>query len=238
MQTQETSKGEISPARARAIAWGLSALSFGALFWLMLFPRSYSRLAIVLTALLPLVALRLQFTGDGAYRLRLDARKGDPHPSLLVPLMIPGLALMVRSVMEFNLLEWRVPVVLGALGTAIYAAFIWRSDAHLRAQGWVALLALPLVFPYPYGLLATVNGAFDSSEPQVFSVEVLGKWVSRGKGTAYHVTLAPWGPSLEPRETTVSRPLYEHIGRGGHVWVLLKHGALGMPWYVVQYEAQ
>lgn len=94
-----------------------------------------------------------------------------------------------------------------------------------------------MILAYPYGLIVSVNGAFDGSEAQVFPVQVIGRWVSHGKSTAYHLSLAPWGPSLQPTDKVVSRSTYDSVARSNRVQVWLREGALGLPWYTVKPDA-
>jgi hypothetical protein len=216
--------------RARRFAKPLSLAGFAVSLWAMFFPRPYME-AIAVTAAVPLLALLVLFRGRGLWRV--DEDKNDPHPSVFVPLCIPGLALALRALLDFQLVEVRQALEPAGVGAMALIALLLIADRSLRAKRWFTLILLPFVAAYSWGLVVTVNGTFDHSRPEVFSVQVLDKHVSSGKQTTYNLRLAPWGPLSEPEQVAVPRHLYERTEPGDEVQVELRPGRLGVPWYTV-----
>jgi hypothetical protein len=71
----------------------------------------------------------------------------------------------------------------------------------------------------------------DTSQPQSFTVQVVGKHLSRGRSTTYYLDLAPWGPVDRTNSISVPSTLYRNTVEGDDVCLDLHAGALHMPWY-------
>lgn len=77
-----------------------------------------------------------------------------------------------------------------------------------------------------------VNAALDSSTPSIHPIRVLGKRMTRSRGTSYYLQLEPW-ESLPQKEISVPRSTYQAIQAGDTVCATLHRGALRVAWYTV-----
>ncbi len=115
----------------------LSGIAMVASLWAILYPRPYMTLVLALVAL-PWIAVVMLRASHGL--LRSDEVRNDAHPNVAVALMFPGLALLLRAVIDFNVIQSAL-VVLLCLTTAGALAFaVISSDAWLRTRkGTVAI---------------------------------------------------------------------------------------------------
>jgi hypothetical protein len=217
-------------ARAHRTAWVARVAAFGSAGWAWLYPRPYGLLVVVLT-LLPLAALWLVLSGRGVYSV--EGLRKDPRPELLSPILVPGLALGLRALLDVNLLEARslLPWALG--GGLAMAALLAAADARLRQRWWMVPLLAALLASYPWGAFVEADVLLDGGEGESHFVRVLARRVERNKVTSYHLDLTPWGPLTGRSSATVSRELHDRVRPGGVVCVALHPGALGLRWFVV-----
>ena len=219
--------------RARKIARVLNGAAIAASAWGWIYPRPYDA-AVVVLGVFPLVGLALLFAGRGRYGY--DTRRNDPRPTLVPAVMVPGLILGLRALVDVNLVDWK-PLVLGAAvaGLAFTAALTVSVARGERSRKlWVvALILFPLHASYPWGALTLANAMLDHGAPEVFPVTVRGKHVSSGKHTSWDLDLDPWGPVAERKSVDVGRRLYGLVSVGDRVCVVLRPGALGARWYGV-----
>ena len=73
-----------------------------------------------------------------------------------------------------------------------------------------------LLASYGYGGGMQVNAALDSSTPSIHPIRVLGKRMTRSRGTSYYLQLEPW-ESLPQKEISVPRSAYQAIEAGDTV---------------------
>lgn len=221
---------EAALARARWLARGLKGAAIGAAAWGLLLPRPYP-LAMAVLAVLPLAGLGLVLTGRG--RWAVEERRNEVRPGVAAPLFLPGFVLMLRGLLDYQVVD--VPRLLGwaALGAVALTALLVRGDGALRRRWFVPALIMLLVAPYPWGALGAADVLLDDRPAETYEVAVLHKHVSSGKHTSYDLRLAPWGPVGEEQEVDVGSALYDEVEIGDLVCVQLRPGALGVRWFVV-----
>ena len=49
----------------------------------------------------------------------------------------------------------------------------------------------------------------------------------------YHLKLAAWGPMSEGGDVSVSQAVYDRLEPGSTACIVMRSGALGMPWFIV-----
>ncbi|XXY13096.1 hypothetical protein WME88_33020 [Sorangium sp. So ce216] len=217
-------------ARARSIARAAAALSVGAMVWAWLYPRPYAA-AVATIAAIPLATVALLLGGRGLYTL--SDHRNEARPSLILPLLGPGLILTARALFDFSAIDWQRTLVWAALVAVALTALVMAVDPALR-QRWYGPLGVSLVLAaHAWGALQMANALLDRGEPEVFRVEVLDKRFYSGKGPRYRLWLAPWGPD-QGGEVTVDSDLYGAVEVGGAVCVMLRPGALGVRWFRAQ----
>ena len=216
---------------ARKLANGLTGVSIIVCLWAFVYPKPYELVVVVLAAL-PLVALVLKEKGGRLYQL--VGWRNDARASVGIAFIGPSVVLAVRSLEDIKVLDWTVALA-GAAVVAIAMTFVVAmSEQKLRSLGWALLAILAVCGSYAYGAIVEGNALLDKSEPQMFKTTVIGRRVSRGKTTSYHLQLAPWGPRREEDDITVSRTLYASVETGGKICVHLRDGALQIRWFAVR----
>ncbi|WP_139252107.1 hypothetical protein [Hymenobacter psychrotolerans] len=209
-------------------AWAVAA-------WLFFYPQPYS-LATQAALALPPVALLAMFWHRGL--IRADERKDSAYPSLASALFMPSLALLLRVLFDFELLEhtlvWPLAAAVAAVFGGLLAYGSWRFISN-SASRWSALaMLLFCALAYGYAAPAAYNCAFDKAIPQVHQAAVHGKHSSSGKTTTYYLAVGPWGPRTTPEDVTVTKELYEQTQAGDTVHAYLFPGRLGIPWFSVE----
>lgn len=229
----ETEREE-SLAQARKVCRVLNTLAWAVAVWLFFYPQPYDW-AMQASLALPPVALLALLWHRGL--IRADDRKDSAYPSLGSALFIPSLALLLRGLLDFELLEYASvwPIVVGVVagfgGPLAYGN--WRFITNLTSR-WGALVTIVFgALAYGYAAPVAYNCAFDESAPQIYPVSVLSKHSSSGKTTTYYLKAAAWGPRTEPEDVTVTEELYDRTQPGDTVHAYLFPGRLDIPWFSV-----
>jgi hypothetical protein len=216
---------------AKKLANALNYATYGVAAWGYFYPRPYW-LALLALGVLPWIALVLVAKSSGL--CRIDSRRGDPRPTLAIPVIVPGFVLLLRA-MDLGVLDIERALVFAAVTAAVLTWAAMMSDASARARPWNALLLLLLGCAYGYGAVVLADSQLDSSPGENFRVAVLARHVSRGRNTSYHLLLDRWGPRPDPADVRVSRELYTQAAQGSTVCVHRGAGALGVSWYEVRW---
>ncbi|WP_237757859.1 hypothetical protein [Anaeromyxobacter sp. PSR-1] len=217
-------------ARSHRAAKALKGVAVVACGWGLLFPRPYP-IAMAALAAIPLATIALVLAGRGRYAV--EEKRNEVRPGVGVPVFGPGMVLMLRALLDYQVVD--ISRVLGwsAVGAVALTALLVRGDAALRRRWFVPVLILALAAPYPWGALNAADVLLDRAPAEVHEVPVLHKHVSSGKHTSYDLRLPPWGPVAEPQEVDVGAELYGEVEVGDVVCTHLRPGALGARWFVV-----
>lgn len=199
--------------------------------WGFFYPRPYG-LAMAVLAVVPLIAVALLTTGGPLYQI--EGRRNDARADLSLAFLAPGIVLGLRSILDFELLEWTPILKLTFAGSVLLTIFLVSVDRGMRQRKWAFLAFLFLSFFYVFGAVAQANTLFDHSQGQTFKVRVLGKRFSSGKSTTYYLQVEPWGPRTEVNEVSVRSALYRSVAVGQDVCISLWQGALRVPWFIVR----
>lgn len=163
----------------------------------------------------------------------MEGRRHDARADLSLPFILPGFVLALRSVWDFEFLEWLPILKLAIVGSMVLTILLVGADRGMRERRLAFLVFLFLSSFYTFGAMAQTNALLDRSEGQVFQTQVLAKRISSGKSTTYYFMVDPWGPRSQPNELSVSRALYQATPVGQSVCVWLRKGSLRVPWFVV-----
>jgi hypothetical protein len=218
--------------RARAVNGAFWLAALAACIW-GIYPRPYE------TAMIALVALPwILFAIERFSPLRHAYGAGKLGPSM-VPYAfgLSGVGLVIPTPLPLSGIHvqgWEAAVAIGILAGGALALALVAREPRARTR-----LLLPVVLAgaclYAHGAAFTANAFFDRSRPEVFTADVVGKRVSRGRPrTKWIVRLGPseWGDPMN--ELLVPPHLYESIEPGGTVCVLLRPGALGIAWFTLE----
>lgn len=196
--------------------------------WGYLYPEPYA-LAMAVMVLLPWVALCIAARSPGLYSL--NDHKSDVRAGVGVALIIPGLILVLRGVMDFHLLDWKEPLG-GAAAIGLFMTFLATRVDQRLIEKKTAILVLLFLLPYGYGTLVMANTLPDTAPPKAYETTVISKRYTSGKGAHAELKIKPWGPD-PGGDVPVSSALYRAVRPGDTVCAYLHPGALGVQWYVV-----
>lgn len=217
-------------ARARRFSKVVNGAAVATLAWAYLYPHPYP-LAIGLLALFPWCAVLIVMLSRGL--IVFDARRNDARPNVAVLLLLPGIVLGLRAMLDVHVLDVMPVFVYGFLASLPLLASAWMTASKDAAKPWGFPLTLLLLVALPYGggglLLANVG--LDHQPAQTFPTHVLRKYISTGKHSSPHLVLAPWGPRVMGEDMSVNRAYYAHVDAGSSVCMSLHPGAFGMRWY-------
>lgn len=203
--------------------------------WLLLFPKPYIPLSLG-AVFVPIVALCATYAYRGL--IRVDQRDNSAYSSLLAGLTLPTSALLVRALMDWNILEYRGAWVTISMTTAVLSGlflmgtkeFSYTKFQHLFA----GLVLTAIMFGYVYGGYVIANCLFDQSAPEEFMVQVVDKKIGSGRVTTYDVVVAPLSPETKPRKLGVTKRQFDKLTKGDSVALHIREGLFGTPWlYVV-----
>jgi hypothetical protein len=152
--------------------------------WGFFKPEPYG-VVIIAAAIIPLTALAIARLSQGL--IRFHEHKNSAYPSIILGILTPSAMLFLRAIMDFNLLSYdTVLQYIIVIPLFVCALVFVRNKEFTFKKGQDYLVAIVVVFffaAYSFGAVVTLNGHFDNSEADAFSVKVLDKHMSSGKTT-------------------------------------------------------
>lgn len=213
----------------RRLAAGLNVATVVLVIAVLVVSDTYPAL-LALLAVLPWIAIGLVARFQPLYRF--GVRRGDPHPDLTLPLMAPGLLLVLPVLSSIHTLDWKGPLIVALAGGVALAGAAARADPWFRQHRWNVLLVGLFACAYGYSAGMELNASADPTAARVYPVRVLAKHVTRGsKSTTRYLKIGPWGPFPQGEEVGVSAGRYRTTQPGDVVCMYLGSGALGIAWY-------
>lgn len=219
------------PAFAGRCIAAVNTVAVAAFAWTLYYPRPYL-LAVGLQAALPLLALLFSVIFKG--RVRFEGRAWGRRPSLSLLFTLPVLALALRAVRDWHILDWgRFWTPIAVIGSAL-AVLVFACAADVRKKAAVAIFVFCLCFAYSYGLLLPLNCYDDRSWPTAYASKVLSHRVSYGRrSTTYYLNVSPWLNRPEVHQVPVHWSVYNGHPDGDAVRIVVHGGRLGFPWYLL-----
>jgi len=222
---------EYSFERAKKFASFLNILSIVSILWVFIWPEPYEIAiwAMVLFPLLPISSAKL-FPG----LIRFDESNKSAYPSVASAFLMPGLALALRALLDWNILSWQnfwVPFAI--ITICLFFLLLWVFN-ELRNKYGYAILVLCFCAVYGYGTTVSLNGINDKSTSINYSAVIIYKHISTGKHTSYYLKLSPWGPRTTEKDVSVSKDLYNSVEIKDSIKVYEKKGALDIPWFFLR----
>ena len=217
----------IAELTLRRVASALNFAAYG-LGFASFFVRDLNHALTWALIALPWVAILLVAKFAPFYRF--GGPRNGPLPDLSLALIGPGLFLMLGVLQSVVPVGWQGPSLLAVLGSALLVGVAFWRDPWLKTHRGATLLLLLLCCSYGYGAGMQVDALLDGSAPQTYRVHVTAKHVSHGKSTSYHLSLAPWGPKVNGQDLMVPYSQYAVLKPGDTVCMLLRSGALDVPW--------
>lgn len=203
--------------------------------WLLFYPKPYV-LASLCAMAIPIAAMCAIYAYRGL--IRFDERNNSTVPSIFPGTILPASALLVRALMDWNILEYQHLWISVSVATVVLTAlFLLGTKELVHSTSLNLLIALVLttfMLGYAYGTYVVANCLFDKSAPEEFTAEVVDKEIGSGRVTTYDVVVGPWSPETEPRELRVTEEQFDKLRKGDTIILHVKEGLLGTPWlYVV-----
>jgi hypothetical protein len=215
---------------ARTVARFAIWTNVGLIAWAYIYPHPYE-LVIFVLAVLPWVAVWIMARSPGLYTL--NAPRGSGRPDLTILVISPGFLLMLRAIMDVQILDWQRLLLWAAVAAAaLMGAVLWATPSAREKPG-TAALTLALILAYGYGVCALGDAVLDRSDGSTYTTRVYGKHITSGRNKRPMMQLGPWGPRAAADEVTVSSDVYRSTTVGDTVCVHLHPGAIGVPWYRV-----
>ncbi|MFC5437174.1 hypothetical protein ACFPME_11440 [Rhodanobacter umsongensis] len=219
-------------ARTRQLTKVANGAAVAVLSWAYLYPHPYA-LAIGSLALLPWCAVLIVMLSHGL--IAFDTRRNDARPNVAMVLMLPGIVLGLRAILDVHVLDAMPVLVYGfiaGLPLVLVACTMAPRDAA-KPWGFPLMLLLLVALPYGGGGLLLADVGLDHQPAQEFPTQVLRKYISTGKHSSPHLVLAPWGPQVMGEDMAVNRAYYAHVDEGARVCMSLHPGAFGVRWYAL-----
>lgn len=202
--------------------------------WLWFYPYPYE-MAVVSNLVVPIIAILLLVHYKGLVKLFNET---GAYPNLTYALIIPPLVVMVRVLLDYDVLQYQN----GWIYTAFLAPLIYFlilkvvKEPFIALKKWIKVSNYFFLFVFVAVLVffntLIINCTFDESVPNVYETEVLAKKIVEGKySTEYKLTVTEWGETTEPMDVRVTYNEYQSIQEGEEVYIYLKRGLLNIPWF-------
>ncbi|AYB29653.1 hypothetical protein [Chryseolinea soli] len=220
--------------RARRLA--LTVNVFGGIAAVVAFflpgPNLWSMTAAIAMFMIALLASKLS---NGL--IRLDEKKNSAYPTVFYAIIFTGASVMVRTLMDFNVLDFRQAWILTGAITALLIVLIVFKNSELKfrtgSEIFTSIFIVVVLMAYSFGTAVALNGLLDTSTPEIFTVKIVRKHVSSGKTRTYYLTLEPWGGQKEQKDAKVSSRFYRSVEPGESVSLYRMKGKFGIPWFFI-----
>lgn len=215
-------------AGAQNLNFGLSILSIAAAVASFFEDAAWRMPTALVLGLLPLVLIYLVHRQPLLYaifRPKQDRRTdlGIAFFACQVGLIVGNADVHIVDIQK--MLEYAILVGLLCC-TGLYTA------ARKGPQFWGTMFGMLILSAlYGWGLAAALDSIPDKSTPANYTTTVVSKYESHGRGTTYHLALAPWGPMPEPDDVRVTTTTYGRTYVGEQVCLNLRSGVLRVQWY-------
>ncbi len=225
--SEEARRAQIDRARKwKKLSWVVAPF----LVWGMFYPHPYD--AVIWVAVLaPVAASGLLILFPAL--VRFDAPANSVYIPVSPLVVMPGLILGMRALLDWNVFDWHHFWIPFAAFTVCLFMLYFALEGDLRKRPGLMLVCLLYCAVYGSGAVVCLNGILDKSVPALYSAKVIGKRVSYGKHRSYYMTLSPWGEVTEQKEYSVFPNIFQSRPVGQKVTVSIKSGALNVPYYYI-----
>jgi hypothetical protein len=122
-----------------------------------------------------------------------------------------------------------------AVGFVLFSVSIAADATMRRGRNWPAMVALfgSAVF-HGYVTVLPLNVLLDRSPATVQKSLLAQKSGPHTRIRQLHLTIEPWGPITEAKKVSAPYRVYQSVQPGDAVCLVLRQGALSIPWYTAQ----
>lgn len=241
---RKAKRGKVSVSKLtfHQLDW-LEYLTMGIGLWFLFYPKPYT---LLFTALLcmPIIGLLLNgLNGKPSIASLVEISKGDDgEDEYDVADFIDFAAwiIVIRVLIDYEFESFYSMLIPGGIAFVLMVIILFAThrliETSNKSKTWIYLSLLANILLYSYAATYGANCVYDTSEPTVYSAEVVDKRISTGKHTTYYVKVMPWGHHYDKEEISVSRTQYDEIGIGQTVKIDLQKGLFNIPWYYIERE--
>ena len=156
--------------------------------------------------------------------------------NVIIPLLIPSVVLMLRTIYDFTVTDWAGLLIWsGTIFMVILLLLLAFTTEYKRKKSVIVLFVMAALAYAPSAVLH-INGLYDSSTPTVYSSQLLDKHISDGRSSTFYYFTVEMGNGKE-KDIGVSPEYYEERGVGDTVTVVEQSGLLGIDYvYIAEGE--
>ncbi len=206
-----------------------SSFIFAAAFLFLPFDRITYRIFSAACMIIPAVTFILYLKYNKL--LSLDDSKDSTFRkngvNITIPILAPSAVLLIRTLLDSDILGWRNLLILSALIAAAVLFLFFRFTKEYRHKKSIAFLIVMAVLFYAPSAAVQINCLYDFSAPEIKTTPLLDKDVSESRnGDTYHFKVQ-LGDGSE-RKLKVTEEFYKERDTGDFVTVVEKQGLLGI----------
>lgn len=205
----------------------LSIIAFALFLFFPLNPITYRVLSTV-CILIPVISFSLYL--KYSTMLSMEDKKDSGtfkknRVNITMPLLFPSAVLGLRSLLDFNIIEFKNLLIWSPVIIAVILFVFFRFTKEYKRYKSVIFVVVFVALYFVPSLLVQINCLYDFSEPCVMETRVLDKDISdRDYGSDY--TLKVEIQNGKQKEFGVSREFYYSHNIGSEVTVVKKSGLL------------
>lgn len=206
----------------------------GVFLAVLIIPVKIEKVTVLLAMVAPVIFIIILRIYNGL--IRLVVSNNSPYPSVFYAFAAVIFALILKS-LKYRILDpndvWQTAIIVGVLMIALLMVGN-KEFSRINATSLIAIVIVTIAaFIYGYGSVVLVNCMYDHSEGQQYQTAVVGKRITRGRSTGYHIVLSPWGKQHEEKDILISYAMYNQLDIDDTINVYEYAGRMNIPWYSV-----
>lgn len=225
--TKEEREAKIT--QSKWIGW--SYMAIGIFTGLMCIPFDRKPAIIIFLIVYPLIGILIMALNKGLIKFISSTRR-SVYSFTALGLFTPAFVLCLTGSLGYDIYDFHnafLPAIVICLATTVLT-YITGFNKDMPAVGQaIGMLLISAV--YGFGCVVQVNCLFDKSSPNAVRTSVYDKHKNYNKREHYYLTLNPFSPGQDQKETEVSEGTYDKYNVGDNIEVELKKGVLNIPWY-------
>jgi hypothetical protein len=200
--------------------------------WLFVYPHPYP-IPVYIALVYPFAALGFFLKNQGLVTLIDGSKKKSAYPSITSSFILVPVALGLRALLDYDLLNFSKFIVPWAVVAAVLIIGLLLLIRQSKNRSLDIMGAVIFSVVFGYGSVVSSNCLFDNVASDLHYARVLDHRISSGKSTSYYLTLSAWGAKPSGEEVSVASDLYYQVSKGDSVTVHIKKGTFNIPWYYI-----
>lgn len=225
--TKEERQAKI--AQSKWMGW--SYMGIGMFVGFVCIPFDKKPAVVIILILYPLAGILLMALSKGLIKFISNSSR-SVYSFTVLGLFMPAFVLCLTGSLGYDIYDFHntfLPAIVTCLAIAVLI-YVTGFNKDMPAVGQaIGMLLISAV--YGFGCTIQINCQFDRSAPQSVHASVYDKHKNYNKREHYYLTLNPFSPGQDQKETEVSAGTYDKYNAGDNIEVELKPGLLNIPWY-------